>query len=446
MGDEKFLEVSRRKFLTGSIAGIAAAGIPDWFNKSEASDNEYFPKTQAKIKKFGPNDIIQIGVIGPGGSKGGYRQGLGDTKAIAGHPGVKVVAACDVDATHLAEACKTLGPDCKGYKDFRDLLARKDIDAVVIGTPDHWHTIIAIAAMQAGKDVYCEKPLTLTIGQGKKLVRVWKDTKRIFQVGSQQRSDKRFRMACELVRNGRLGKISHVDVYLGASPKSANFPTAQVPADLDWDMWLGPAFYTDYVKKRTHGDFRWWLEYSGGMITDWGAHHNDIAQWGLGTDRSGPVMIETTGTQPNLGRNCYSVFPDFDITYTYANGVTVLCTSKAKDNGIKFYGENGWIYVNRGKIEASDQALLDEPLPANAIKLYVSDDHHGNFVDCMRTRKQPICDPEIGHRSVSVCHLGNISLRLNGRKLKWDPVREEFPNDPEANQFIDRPMRAPWKI
>ena len=449
MENGKDSRISRRRFLTGSLSGLAAAGLPIMASKvAEASADDYFgrPKPSASARSIGPNDTIQFGVIGPGGSKGGYRMGLGDARGIAGIDGCKFVAVCDVDSQHLSEALNEFGPDCKGYKDFRELLARKDIDAVVIGTPDHWHAIMCIEAMKAGKDVYCEKPLTLTIGEGKKLVRVWKDTKRVFQTGSQQRSEDQFRKACELVRNGRIGKIKWVESHLPGGPNGGPFEPKPIPSDLDWDMWLGPAFYTDYVPERTHGTFRWWLEYSGGMMTDWGAHHNDIAQWGLGTDRTGPVTIEATGVPPEkVGRNCYNTFPHFRVTYTYADGTPLIATDEG-ENGCHFEGEEGWIFVSRGALRASDQRILDDPLPAGAVKLYESGNHRKNFVECIRSRKQPICDAEIGHRSVSICHLGNISLRLNGRKLEWDPAKELFVNDGEANQFVNRPMRKPWKI
>ena len=448
MGDKLNLEISRRRFLAGSIAGLAAAGLPAWFAKdAEASEGEWLRglTSGGKARKIGPNDTINCAVIGPGGSRGGYRQGLADAEAIAGQPGVKMVAACDVDAKHLAEACEAFGPDCKGYRDFREVLGRKDIDAVVIGPPDHWHAAICIMAMKAGKDVYCEKPLTLTVEEGRKITKVWKETGRVFQTGSQQRSGGQFRLACELTRNGRLGRIKKVETFLPTGPTGGPFEVRAVPTDFDWDMWLGPVRYTDYVFERTHGDFRWWLEYSGGMMTDWGAHHNDIAQWGLGTERSGPVSVESEGVAANPCNNSYSTFPEFKITYTYADGTPLICTDKGP-NGVRFEGENGWIFVDRGHIEASDQRLLDEPLPANAKRLYVSNNHAGNFVECIRSRKQPICDAEIGHRSASVCHIGNISLRLSGRKLKWDPAAERFVGDEEANLFLSRPYRKPWKI
>lgn len=429
--------ISRRAFLGTVAAGAALAALPDWFlNKAEASP---------KRRTFGPNDTINVGVIGPGGSRGGYRMGLNDARAAAAHPGVKVVAACDVDQLHLDEAANTFGADCRKYHDFRELLAQKDIDAVVIGTPDHWHSYICIAAMKAGKDVYCEKPLTLTIDEGKKLVQVWRDTGAVFQTGSQQRSDKKFRLACELVRNGRIGKLTRVEAHLPTGPTGGPFKALDVPSDFDFDMWLGPAPEVEYVKERTHGDFRWWLDYSGGMLTDWGAHHNDIAQWGMGTDRSGPVSVQAFGRGPVIGENCYTTFPEFEVTYVYKNGVPLVTSNKGA-NGIKFEGEEGWIFVSRGVLNASDQKLLDDPLPESAEKLYESNDHMGNFLDGMRTRKQPICDAEIGHRSCSICHLANISLRLGGRKLKWDPDQEEFIGDAQANAMVKRAMRGPWKV
>ena len=433
--------ISRRKFLAGSAAGVALAVTPDWFRRSSAA--QMSPRRTGR--RIGPNDTINIGVIGPGGSKGGYKMGLANARNAAGHEGVKIVAACDVDQQHLDEAAEAFGPDCARYHDFRDLLARRDIDAVIIGTPDHWHTYMCIAAMRAGKDVYCEKPLTLTIDEGKKLVQAWRETGAVFQTGSQQRSAENFRMACELVRNGRIGKLTKIEAHLPTGPVGGPFPPQEVPDGFDWDMWLGPAPSAPYLKERTHGSFRWWLDYSGGMLTDWGAHHNDIAQWGLGTDRSGPISVQAYGRGPKIGENCYDTFPEFDVTYVYENGVHLLTTNQG-ENGVQFFGEDGWIFVARGKIAASDQRLLEEPLPANAERLYASNDHMGNFLECMRTRKQPICDAEIGHRSVSVCHLANISLRLGGRRLRWDPVKEEFKDDPQANAMLRRASRRPWAV
>lgn len=435
--------LSRREFLTASAAGVALASLPQWFGKeTQAAEME---QASGRRRKFGANDQINLAVIGPGGSKAGFKQGLHDTRACASHKGVKVVAACDVEQLHLDEAAATFGPDCRKYADFRELLAQKDIDAVVIGTPDHWHAYIAIAAMKAGKDVYCEKPLTLTIDQGQKIVKTWRETGAVFQTGSQQRSDGRFRLACQLVRNGRIGKLTKVIAHLPTGPTGGPFDSPPVPDGFNWDMWLGPAPMTEYVKERTHGSFRWWLDYSGGMLTDWGAHHNDIAQWGLGTDRTGPISVEGMAKGVCIGHNCYNTFPEYDLTLTYANGVRLLVTNQG-ENGIQFEGEEGWIFVSRGRIGASDQKLIDEPLPANAIKLYESNDHAGNFIDGIRSRKQPICDAEIGHRSVSICHLSNICLRLGGDKLAWDPVNEQFKDNPAANAMLSRIARKPWRV
>ncbi len=436
---------ARRRFLQKTIAGITLAGLPGWYAKDAiAAEQDHDSEMPRKI---GPNEQINIAGIGLGGSKGGFRQGFGDTQNIGSRPGVKRVAICDVDRTHLEEAANIYGiKDQRNlYKDYRELLHRKDVDAVVIGTPDHWHAQIAIAAMKAGKDVYCEKPLTLTIDEGKHLVRVWKQTGRIFQTGSQQRSDERFRLACELVRNGRLGKLKRVYANLPGGPIGGPFEVKPVPSDFDWDFWQGPTPESEYVTEKTHGSFRQWLEYSGGMMTDWGAHHNDIAQWGLGAERSGPIAVEAVGTR-NFGYNCYNAFQEFAVTYTYPGDINLISSSKG-ENGVQFEGENGWIFVSRETIRASDPRLLEDPLPPNATRLYMSNDHHGNFVDCVRSRKrQPICDAEIGYRSVSVCHIGNICLREGGRKLHWDPAKEEFIDDKVANSYLSRPRRAPWRL
>ena len=443
MADQIDYAISRRQMLTRTIAGITAAGLPAWYEKDAIAQAK--EKNSALPRKIGPNDQINVAGIGVGGRKGGYRQGLGDTHNISGKPGVKVVAICDVDDVHRDEGAALFGPECAKVHDFRDVLHRKDIDAVVIGTPDHWHVAVAMAALRTGKHVYCEKPLTLFIGQGTKLVHLWRTANRVFQTGSQQRSDARFRLACELVRNGRLGKIKTVTAHLPTGPTGGPYDKAPVPSDLEFNMWLGPAPEVDYLPERVHGVFRWWLDYSGGMMTDWGAHHNDIAQWGLGTDRSGPVSVQAYGKGPNIGVNCFNTFPEFDVYYTYEDGVVLHTTNKG-DNGVEFEGEHGTIFVSRDTIRASDQKLLDEPLGSNATRLYQSNDHHLNFIECIRNNKVAICDAEIGHRSASVCHLGNISLRLGGRKLEWDPKAEQFRNDTEANSYVTRTMRKPWAV
>ena len=372
--------------------------------------------------------------------------------------GVRFVAVCDVDAKHRADAKKLLAKfdqtKVDEYGDFREMLDRKDFSAVTVVTPDHWHALAAIEAMKKGKDVYCEKPLSLTVAEGRAMVDAARKYDRVFQTGSQQRSDARFRLACELVRNGRLGKIKDVETRIGDNPTGGPFPTAKPPEGLDWDFWTGPTPEVEYVERRCHYEFRWWYEYSGGKVTDWGAHHNDIAQWGLGMDDSGPVAISSECDKPEHNEpNCYNCPPHFKIKYTYAKDAskycdeTVLTCTDAGDNGVKFSGEDGsWIFVDRGNITASDKKLLDDPLPGDAVRLYKSDDHMRNFLDCLVSRERPICDVAVGFRSVTVCHLGNISLRMGGRSLRWQPDKQRFFGDPLADEMLSRPMRSPWKI
>ncbi|HEV3163341.1 MAG TPA: Gfo/Idh/MocA family oxidoreductase [Isosphaeraceae bacterium] len=428
--------LSRRGFVQQSVGSLVAAGLPMWFAREVFSSEE---ARAASTRKLGPNDKIVMGAIGTGS------QGTGDMKELRKR-GAEFIAVCDVDARHRAGAVKALGGKVDEYSDFRELLDRKDIDAVTVVTPDHWHALIAIEAMKKGKDIYCEKPLTLTVAEGQAMLRASAAANHpVFQTGSQQRSDSRFRLACELVRNGRLGELKTIETRIGDNPKKGPFKTASVPQELDWNFWLGQTPEVEFVPERCHYEFRWWYEYSGGKVTDWGAHHNDIAQWALGMDESGPVEVESESTEPLKDPNCYNCPPHFTITYTYANGVKLKCMSDG-ENGVKFEGEKGWIFVDRGKINASDKALLDEPLPKDATKLYVSNDHMRNFLDCIRDRQKTICPVEVGFRSVTVCHIGNISMRLGGWHLKWDPVKETFFGDALANEMLSRPMRAPWKL
>jgi predicted dehydrogenase len=430
---------TRRRFLGSSAALAAATTLPAWFLE-ECADS------RAAATPLGPNDKPGIALIGCGG------RGMGVAREAAQHG--QMVAYCDVDESHFAQP-KELWPDATAYKDFRKLLERDDVHAIVNGTPDHWHTLINIAAMKAGKDVYSEKPLTLTIDEGKRLVAVAKETKRILQTGSQQRSDKNFRLACELVRNGRLGKLKHVHVWLPSGRREGPFKPAAVPAGLDWDMWLGQTPQVEYVPERCHLTFRYWWEYSGGTMTDWGAHHLDIAQWGTGHEQSGPVSIEAKPLVEMIPGG-FTALSQYKVDYAYADGVTLICESttanawngavvdpNGQQHGVKFEGESGWIFVTRGKIEASNPELLTTSLPASATRLYASDNHMRNFFDCVRSREQPICEAEIGHRSVSVCHLGVIALHLGG-KLQWNPAKEQFTNSDEANKHLSREMRRPW--
>lgn len=468
--------LSRRGFLERSLTAAVGAGLPLWYAREIAEGRL---RAADETKKVG--DVIRVGLVGCGGQGRYDMNGIKGGKGNKGEKGVKVVAVCDVDAKRRAETIENdLGGDSsvKSFEDFRQLNDLKDIDAVIVGTVDHWHTLVSIDAMKKGKDVYCEKPLTLTIDEGKKLVKVAKEKKAIFQVGSQQRSTpSQFRLACELVRNGRIGKVQYVEVRIGANDQGGPFKEEPVPAGLNWDFWQGQTPAVPYIKQRCHYTFRWWYEYSGGKMTDWGAHHLDTAQWGLGMDESGPVAVQAMGTEPRHDHNSFNCHERFLVTYTYANGAKVLCSDRQlpnsleprHDNGVLFVGENGkWIFVNRSLIEASDQEerpragnrarkivfkkggpskILNEPLSKDAVRLYKSDNHFKNWVDGIRTRKPCVCPAEVGHRSVSVCHLGAISLRLGGKQLEWDPAQEVFVkgNADLGNKMLSRPMRGEWQ-
>ncbi len=421
--------ISRRRFLKTTAIVSASLGLPGWFVEEAAAARRH-------TKKLGPNERPNIALIGCG-TRGKV---IGKESSHHGD----IVTICDVDDSHLAAAQKQY-PNATPCKDFRKILERDDIHVIVNATPDHWHTLINIAAINAGKDIYSEKPLTLTIDEGRHLVNAVDKTKRILQTGSQQRSDKRFRLACELVRNGRIGKLTHIITSIPTGPHEGPFATAPVPVGLDWDMWQGQTKAIEYVPERCHRSFRYWFEYSGGMMTDWGAHHNDIAQWANGTERTGPIEIEGKSLLEMIPGG-YTTPSQFRVKYTYANGVKLTCKNAVPDNstnGVTFEGTNGWIFVSRREIRASDPEFLTQPLPANAVRLYHSENHMQNFFDCIRSRKQPICEAEIGHRSVSVCHLGVLSMRL-GRKLKWDPKHEKFIDDKDANKWLSREMRKPF--
>ncbi len=443
--------VSRRRFLKTSLATAAATGLPGWFTERELATAAPAPK------RPGANDRPGIALVGCGG------QGRGDT-SNAQRLG-DIVAVCDADIRRAESAASQFSRDGKKpkvYRDFRKLMEQSDVQLVVNGTPDHWHTLVNLLAVKTGKDVYSEKPLTLTIDEGKHLVKAVRQHKTIFQVGSQQRSDKNFRLACELVRNGRLGKLQEMVVGLPTGPREGPFERIPVPETLDWDLFVGQAPMRDYVGVRkvtksgdtenvsyearcSFGSFRWWYCFSGGQMTDWGAHHNDIAQWGNGTELSGPVEVE--------GKSLVEMIPGgfetaslYVVHYQYANGVKMTVTDERNPNGVKFIGPDGWIFVTRGKIEASKPELLQEPLPDGAIRLYRSDDHMGNFFECARTRKAPSAEMEIGHRSITVAHIGVISMRMGGLRLQWNPQKEEFVGEHarEANKWLAREQRKPY--
>jgi len=404
-----------------------------------------------------PNDRLALGFIGMGTQNRGLMSGFLNKKET------QTLAVCDVDTTRRENAKRIVEEfygkqtdsgsykGCAAYHDFREVLARKDIDAVVIATPDHWHALIAIAAARAGKDIYCEKPLCQSIHEARSMVKAVRDHKRVFQTGSMQRSSKEFRTACELVRNGKIGKIKTVEVAVGGPGKWCDLPTEADEPGLDWDLWLGPApkrgYHPELSPRGVHKGFPNWRnyrEYGGGMVTDWGAHHFDIAQWGLGMDDSGPAEI-FPADKPEAQSG---------VRFTYAHGVEVIHKS---GNGVWFYGAEGKIFVNRGKFEfwlgeeqkaksPSDcDAIAKEYLPEGSLRLYNSNSHSSDWLTCIKTRKTPICDVEVGARTVTVCHLVNLAY-YHGQKLKWDPEKNQFSGGTGNKDWLDVPHRDPWKL
>jgi predicted dehydrogenase len=440
----KSFQISRRSFLQRTTLAAAATGLPLWFVQRELAAQEVVKPITS------PNDRPGVALIGCGG------QGQGDAQNAARYG--DILAVCDVDEKYANSAAQKFAKDGKTpdkFGDFRKVLERSDIHAIVMATPDHWHTLVNIAAAKAKKDVYGEKPLTLTIDEGHHVIKAVRDNKIVFQTGTQQRSSGRFRLACELVRNGRIGTLKEVNVFVPAGIRGGPFKKVAVPAGFNYDFWLGQAPEAEYFTERCHTTFRWWFEYAGGPVTDWGAHHNDIARWGIGQD--GPIGVEAKVITPAIPGG-YNTPGEFEATLTWAKDVTQNVKTTLADspfgqildqngqrNGIKFIGSEGWIWVNRDEITASDKQLLTAPLPDNAVKLEVSNNHMGNFFDCVRSRKDPIASVEGGHRSASIGHLIIIALKT-GRKLQWNPDKEIFTGDgaAEANPHLVREMRAPY--
>jgi myo-inositol 2-dehydrogenase / D-chiro-inositol 1-dehydrogenase len=432
---------TRRRFLARSAVAAGGLAIPYVFT-AEAEERA---KPKAKNDRFG------IGSIGMR-----YQGSVITQKAIAHGD---VVAVSDVDRNVGEQAMHSFAATAL-YEDYRKLLDRKDVDVVMIGTPDHWHTKMVVDACRAGKDVYCEKPLTLTIDEGKILCRVVQETGRIVQVGTWQRSDWRFRLACEMVRQGRLGKLQKVHLTCHSNPSGGPFQVEKPPAHFNWDLWQGQTPAVPYIKERSHYTFRWWFEYSGGTMTDWGAHIVDIAHWAMGCDRSGPVEIDGQADRLPDDPHSYNVPPKFSATMRYADGVEVLFGHEGR-GGVLFEGDQGRIFVNRGTIAGKPvDELKGRPLPREQYVLYPYDNparplragkldaiinQMGNFFDCVKSRKPPISDVVSQHRSASACHLGNIAIRL-GRKLTWDPEKELFVGDEEANCWLRRERRKPYQI
>jgi len=395
-----------------------------------------------------PSDRVAVASVGVGNMGGSHLRGL------VRNPKAQVVAVCDVDARVRAAALDRVARayaahtpggrpwrGCLGTGDFREVLQRPDVDALVVAVPDHWHAPIAIAACQAGKDVYGEKPLALTIRQGKRLVEAVRRHGRIFQTGTQRRSSARVRHVCELVRNGRIGRVVKITAGVGGWNRECG-PTWRpeaVPPGFDYDFWLGPAPWAPYHHLRCHYSFRFILDYSGGQVTNNGAHWTDLAQWALGMDDSGPVEVEGKAVWPESG--LFDVPREVHVTATYANGARLVLTN---DAGVpRFYGTEGWVDID---LRCDPPGLVDSVIGPDEVHLYRSrGSHMDDFLEAVRTRRDPAAPVEVGHRAATICHLGVIAMRL-GRKVRWDPAAERFADDPEAERLLDRPMRAPWQI
>ncbi|HEY3320064.1 MAG TPA: Gfo/Idh/MocA family oxidoreductase [Planctomycetota bacterium] len=437
---------SRRHFLLSAGATLAAPYI---IPSSALGDD----------KRPAPSDRITMGCIGVGG------RGTVDLNTFLGRNDVQILAVCDPDkgstryedAWHrgMAPAAESIEKryagakasgaykGCSQYTDFRELLARDDIDAVCIATPDHWHAPIAVAAAKAGKDIYCEKPLSLTVAAGRAMADAVARYGRVFQCGSQRRSSAKCRSSCELVRNGRIGTLKTVKVglmgghWIRSNAAKVN-DVEPVPEGFDYEMWLGPAAWAPYTFNRCHWNWRWNREYSGGMVTDWGAHYIDMAHWGMGTEETGPIEIEGTGTFPPV-TDLWNTPTAFKFECLYANGVKMTVSSGG--GGVRFEGTDGWVDLEGG----TSPNLANATIGPSDIHLYQSSDQHGNFIECVKTRRRTAAPAEVAHRSITPAHLGNIAMLL-GRKLKWDPVAERFIDDTTADRFLSRAMRAPWHL
>ncbi len=424
------VNVTRRHFLHGA-AGLCA--FP------------YIVPASARGQNGGaaPSERIALACIGVGG------RGKENLRSFMGHGDCRIVAVCDVNANRLEEARKIVNEhygstDCVTCADYREVLARADIDAVSIATPDQWHVLQAVEAARAGKDIFLEKPLGLCVKDDLVLRDAIRRYERVFQFGTQQRSDWNFGFACELVRNGRLGKLQRIIVSVPASRAVGRMPPVPVPPWLDWDRWVGPARWRPFTQGIVGNCGEWghMSNFSLGWITTWGIHHVDIAQWSNDADDTGPVEVEGTGVFP--GEGLYDCATAWDMTWRYANGVVVSFLDKSKRRqGVFFEGSAGSVFVERGVIEAEPKSLLQERIGPEERHLSKGTDHWGGFLECIKTRKTPVSSIESAVRTDTVCHLCDIAMRL-GRKLRWDPVGEQFVNDTEANRLLTRSWRSPW--
>jgi predicted dehydrogenase len=442
-------KISRRQFLKRSalISG-GAIGFPTLIRSSALG----------LAGTVAPSNRVVMGCIGVGG------QGTGNMRAFMNQPEVQVVAVCDVDTNRRNQAQNIVrefyaakdnanqGELCASYLDYRELLARDDIDAVSIGTPDHWHGLITVAAAQSGKDIYCEKPLVNTIEEGRAVCNAVQRYGRVLQTGSHERSRHSVRFACELVRNGRIGKLHTIQINMPNSDghhraiiENENiFPTMPVPDGFDYDMWLGPTPSAAYTERRCHFWWRFIFDYGGGEMTDRGAHIIDLAQLGNNTDHSGPVELVAEGEAPKTG--LYDAFLKYHFECTYANGVKMIGAS-VDPRGLKFIGSDGWIFIHihGGRLEAEPASFLQETLLPEEVHLGRSPGHHRNFLDAVKARTQPMASAEIGHRTATICHLLNIAM-LTKSPILWDPEKEIITNNPKAQRLVSRPMRSPWYL
>ena len=454
---------SRRAFMTAAGKGIVASAVVGGFPSIVPS---------SVLGANAPGNRINIGAIGTGRISRAH-----DLPGLWKYDTARIVAVCDLDRRRVEDArtlvngyyAKTAAREYNGvvaYSDYRELLANKDIDGVVISTPDHWHAIIAIHAVQAGKDVYLQKPASLTIAEGRALSDAVHRSGRIFQIGSQQRSSPQFRYAAELVRNGRIGQLNTVYVGLPGDPPGEEEPIMPVPQNLNYDMWLGSTPVVPYTENRVHPQNGYgrpgWLrceQFGAGMITGWGAHHIDSAHWGMDTEYTGPVEVRGTAEFPTKG--LWDVHGPFRTEAIYANGVRMIVSGEFP-NGIKFEGTEGWIFVSRGNesvtdsdpvaklqdsqaLAASDPKIIKSVIGPDEIHLYESRDHHGNWLECIRSRRQTIAPVEVAHRACSACLIHHMAMKVK-RKLIWDPMKERFANDPEANAMLSRPQRTPYTL
>jgi predicted dehydrogenase len=456
---KKIGKVSRRSFLKTSVGVAAVAGFPTILPSSV-------------FGQMAPSNRINVGAIGVG-----RISRVHDLPGIWQYDDARIMAVCDLDSNRVESGkalindvyAKKTGKPYDGvrvYHNYHDLLADKDIDAVVISTPDHQHAITACAAVRAGKDVYLQKPASLTIAEGRYLSSAVQASGRILQVGSQQRSTVQFRYAAELVRNGRIGDLKHVEIGLPGDPSGPDAAPMPVPKNLNYDAWLGSTPEVYYTEIRVHPqsgfDRPGWLrceQFGAGMITGWGAHHVDSAHWGMNTEYTGPVEIWGTAEFPTHG--LWDVHGKFLTHAIYANGVT-MDISGDFPNGIKFYGTKGWIFVSRGNetvtasdpaaklkdataLASSDPKIIQSEIGPDEIHLYVSKEQHRNWLDCIRSRQQPISPVEMGHRACSTCLLHHIAMKAK-RRLHWDPQKEQFKEDAAANTLLSRPQRAPYSF